>query len=143
MKTYSSILAWRIPWTEEPGGLQFIGLQRDITEATYLVCTGDVEVMEEYSKETILQPWGRGLVPHRAIRITRSLSSFEGSENPLTWEKLMVWCTQASSLQTGTRTLMMLTLTYLSTIQSQECIALFEPLLLNFSLAPPGWDTHF
>ena len=24
----SSILAWRIPWTEEPGGLQFIDLQR-------------------------------------------------------------------------------------------------------------------
>ena len=28
MTTHSSILAWRIPWTEEPGGLQFIGLQR-------------------------------------------------------------------------------------------------------------------
>ena len=26
--TRSSILAWRIPWTEEPGGLQSIGLQR-------------------------------------------------------------------------------------------------------------------
>ena len=25
---YSSILAWRIPWTEEPGGLQFMGSQR-------------------------------------------------------------------------------------------------------------------
>ena len=25
---HSSILAWRIPWTEEPGGLQFMGLQR-------------------------------------------------------------------------------------------------------------------
>ena len=25
--TYSSILAWRIPWTEEPGGLQSTGLQ--------------------------------------------------------------------------------------------------------------------
>ena len=25
--THSSILAWRIPWTEEPGGLQIIGLQ--------------------------------------------------------------------------------------------------------------------
>ena len=25
---YSSILAWIIPWTEEPGGLQFMGLQR-------------------------------------------------------------------------------------------------------------------
>ena len=28
MAIHSSILAWRIPWTEEPGGLQFIGLQR-------------------------------------------------------------------------------------------------------------------
>ena len=26
--TYYSILAWRIPWTEEPGGLQSKGLQR-------------------------------------------------------------------------------------------------------------------
>ena len=25
MATYPSILAWRIPWTEEPGGLQSIG----------------------------------------------------------------------------------------------------------------------
>ena len=25
---HSSILAWRIPWTEEPGGIQAIGLQR-------------------------------------------------------------------------------------------------------------------
>ena len=33
--THCSILAWRIPWTEEPGGLEFIGLQRDTTEATY------------------------------------------------------------------------------------------------------------
>ena len=29
MATHSSILAWRIPWTEEPGGLQSMGLQRD------------------------------------------------------------------------------------------------------------------
>ena len=28
MATHSSTLAWRIPWTEEPGGLQFMGLQR-------------------------------------------------------------------------------------------------------------------
>ena len=28
MATHTSILAWRIPWTEEPGGLQSIGLQR-------------------------------------------------------------------------------------------------------------------
>ena len=28
MATQSGILAWRIPWTEEPGGLQSMGLQR-------------------------------------------------------------------------------------------------------------------
>ena len=28
MATHSSILAWEIPWTEEPGGLQSTGLQR-------------------------------------------------------------------------------------------------------------------
>ena len=28
MATHSSILAWRTPWTEEPGGLQSMGPQR-------------------------------------------------------------------------------------------------------------------
>ena len=28
MATHSSVLAWRIPWTEEPGGLQSTGSQR-------------------------------------------------------------------------------------------------------------------
>ena len=28
MAIHSSILAWRIPWTEEPGGLQSMGSQR-------------------------------------------------------------------------------------------------------------------
>ena len=33
MATHSSILAWTIPWTEEPGGLQSMGSQReDMTE---------------------------------------------------------------------------------------------------------------
>ena len=31
MATYSSILDWRIPRTEEPGGLQSLGLQKDTT----------------------------------------------------------------------------------------------------------------
>ena len=35
MAAHSSILAWRIPWTEEPGELQYIGLQEsDTIEAT-------------------------------------------------------------------------------------------------------------
>ena len=28
IETHFSVLAWRIPWTEEPGGLQSMGLQR-------------------------------------------------------------------------------------------------------------------
>ena len=28
MATHSSILAWKIPWTKKPGGLQSMGLQR-------------------------------------------------------------------------------------------------------------------
>ena len=31
MATHSSILAWKIPWTEEPGGLQFMGSQESDT----------------------------------------------------------------------------------------------------------------
>ena len=35
MATHSNILAWRIPWTEEPCGLQSMGSQRlDTTEET-------------------------------------------------------------------------------------------------------------
>ena len=29
MATHSSILAWRIPWTEEPGGLQLMGVTKE------------------------------------------------------------------------------------------------------------------
>ena len=35
MATHSSILAWRIPWTEEPDGLQSIGSQRDTRLSTH------------------------------------------------------------------------------------------------------------
>ena len=32
MATHSSILAWKIPWTEEPGGLQSMGSQKNRTQ---------------------------------------------------------------------------------------------------------------
>ena len=40
--SYSNILAWRIPWTEEPGGLQSMGLQRvrhDLVTNTFTFCS--------------------------------------------------------------------------------------------------------
>ena len=39
MAIHSSILAWRIPWTEKPGGLQFIGLLRVRHDWSDLACT--------------------------------------------------------------------------------------------------------
>ena len=37
MATHSSILAWKIPWTEEPGGLQSMGLQSQ-TQPSMHIC---------------------------------------------------------------------------------------------------------
>ena len=39
MATHSSVLAWRIPWTEEPGGLQSKGSQRVRRDWSNLACT--------------------------------------------------------------------------------------------------------
>ena len=39
MTTHSSILAWRIPWAEEPGRLQSIGSQRVKHNGSILACT--------------------------------------------------------------------------------------------------------
>ena len=53
MATHASILAWRIPWTEEPGGLQSTGSQRDTTERLHFHFRGRyaepirLDVMEE------------------------------------------------------------------------------------------------
>ena len=39
MAIHSSLLAWRIPWTEEPGGLQSTGSKEsDTTETVTLLC---------------------------------------------------------------------------------------------------------
>ena len=39
LAAHSSILAWKIPWTEEPGGLESIGLQRVEHAGSDLACT--------------------------------------------------------------------------------------------------------
>ena len=42
MATHSSVLAWRIPRTEEPGGLQSTGSQRATKQQQPVVCSGSV-----------------------------------------------------------------------------------------------------
>ena len=34
--THSNILAWRVPWTEEPGGLQSMGVAKSLTQLSDL-----------------------------------------------------------------------------------------------------------
>ena len=58
MATHSSILAWRIPWTEEPSGLQSTGLQRvrrDWTTSLSLFCsrghTRNLDRVQSHSSE--------------------------------------------------------------------------------------------
>ena len=38
MATHSSILAWTIPWTEEPGGLQSLGVTKSRTQLSDYHC---------------------------------------------------------------------------------------------------------
>ena len=49
MKTHSSILAWEIPWTEEPGGLQSMGSQR-VGHSQSRVCAHIHTRVGHYSK---------------------------------------------------------------------------------------------
>ena len=56
MATHSSTLAWKVPWTEEPGGLQSMGLQRvrhdSVTEHAYIHVL--VWGLIEYTKPLLL-----------------------------------------------------------------------------------------
>ena len=56
MATHSSILAWRIPWTEEPGGLQSTGSQRvghDLdARSGNIGCVGQKDVLEAEQSDT-------------------------------------------------------------------------------------------
>ena len=53
MATHPSILAWRIPWTEESGGLQSMGLQRVGHDGRDVAHTPE-EKAEELGPENIL-----------------------------------------------------------------------------------------
>ena len=67
MATHSSILAWRIPWTEEPGGLQSMGQQRVRHDrasehyVSYCKCKSEMINMVPYLMDlTILMEETRG-----------------------------------------------------------------------------------
>ena len=56
MAAHSSILAWKIPWTEEPGGLQSMGLQRGKHERasnTFIVCLQSVSISSVEQSDSV------------------------------------------------------------------------------------------
>ena len=55
MATYSSILAWRIPWMEESGGIQPIGLQRVRHDRSNLASTHKAEKEGKSSLDWLLE----------------------------------------------------------------------------------------
>ena len=66
--THSSILAWKIPWTEEPGGLQSMGWQRVrhnwVNEHTQQTLSSLVAVNNPHSPTSPHPPWNSFLFPH-------------------------------------------------------------------------------
>ena len=52
MATCSSILAWEIPWTDKPGGLQFMELQKELGTTWWLSNNNEphLELLENISK---------------------------------------------------------------------------------------------
>ena len=68
MATHSSILAWRIPWTEEPGGLQSaVRKESDTTERLHFHHTGN---LLQYSR--LENPMGRGAWRAMVHRVAES-----------------------------------------------------------------------
>ena len=70
MATYSSILAWTIPWVEESGGLQFIGSRR-------------VEHEKQFSKHTpkVINMCSSNLKIESNAQINEKIRDFQNNEN--------------------------------------------------------------
>ena len=52
MAGHASILVWRIPWTDEPGGLQSMGLQRVRHDSSNLACMHCCFTIQKTFEET-------------------------------------------------------------------------------------------
>ena len=82
--THSSILAWRIPWTQEPGGLQSMGSHKSQTQlkqlsthtSPYLFHRADVRNRKDNAFRSIATQWSL------RCPITELASSGEGLESP-------------------------------------------------------------
>ena len=89
MATYPSILAWEIPWIEEPGGLQYMGLQRIQTWLS-TVNTNP----EGYQSSAIIEANGlrrRGYDMRQVLKWDQDVHWMDERERDIAVGKGMVW----------------------------------------------------
>ena len=73
--THSSILAWRIPWTEEPGGLQSMGSQRVRHDSAINTTTTGGPVVENVPSNA----GAVGLIPAQGTKISHAAEQLSQS----------------------------------------------------------------
>ena len=76
MATHSSILAWRIPWTEEPGGLQSVGSQRVGRDWATRFTTQSASAIHQDPLWSQYRP--RGVCPIPSLQVLLSMLSLSG-----------------------------------------------------------------
>ena len=86
MSTHSSILAWRIPWTKEPGGLQFMGLQ---SSQTKYLCKYLFSILWDILRSRISESYGNSVSNSpTSPRVVYEGSNFSTSSPTLA----IFWC---------------------------------------------------
>ena len=96
MATHSSILAWRIPWTEEPGRLESMGFQRvgqdqsDLAYTQSLVLTSHVALGKSLNplyfdfliskREIIIESISKVTVKIKLVNICEAFKTVTGTE---------------------------------------------------------------
>ena len=94
MATHSSIPAWRIPWTEEPGRLQCIGSQRGRHEwvTTLSLSRRKIVVQSLSCIQLFLNPWIAACQAFWSFSIPRSLLKFMSIELMMPSNHLVLCC---------------------------------------------------
>ena len=93
MATHSSIPAWRIPWTEEPGELWCIGSQRGRHEwVTTLSLSRTIIVVQSLSWILFVSPWIVACQAFLSFSISRSLLKFMSIELMMPSNHLILCC---------------------------------------------------
>ena len=89
MASYSSILAWKIPWTEEPGGLQSMGLQSQtwLSDFHFHFLLSSLSLFNEYIFSRTYPLYLLTLVPLFLLSFCFTLQK---KKNPL-FSKLLIW----------------------------------------------------